>query len=228
MFFNGIKTVAGISFVIFLDKRLEEAMGYISVSDAVEKTGKGQTTIYRLCRKHEHTRHVLREDKKFLIDEEFLCKHYSEQEPEHINNHEQEQAKPTEQGLMEALLEHLEDEKKYYRRLVERKDEQLERKDKIIANLQERQRELHHLLHQQTQLLDTSRQSPQDQEPAAAPADQPANPDRKQESKVSENPGKNDALNKQIRIVYAVLSFVMLLLILAIVYVDEIRAFVET
>jgi hypothetical protein len=203
-------------------------MGYISVSDAVERTGKGQTTIYRLCRKHEHTRHVLREDKKFLIDEEFLCKHYSEQGTEQAENNEQEQAKPAEQGLMEALVEHLEDEKKYYRRLVERKDEQLERKDKIIANLQERQRELHHLLHQQTQLLDTSRQSSQDQEQEAAPAAQATNPERKQASTASGNPGKNDALNKQIRIVYAVLSFVMLLLILAIVYVDEIRAFAES
>lgn len=210
-------------------------MKYISVSDAVEKTGKGQTTIYRLCRKHEHTRHVVRDDKKFLIDEDFLQQYYTvaaheepDGGPEQVagNNGAETLKKPDQgQGLMEALVDHLEDEKAYYRQLVERKDEQLERKDRIINNLQERQRELHHLLHHQTQLQDSaSRPEVRESESTQAAPHEPEENSLKEKRAWKRKAAQEaDFVSRQLQIVYAVLGFVMLLLILAIVYVEELR-----
>ncbi len=76
-------------------------MAYISVADAVERTGLGKTTIYRLCRKHEHTHYILREDKKFLIDENFLSNQYAEQNQ---NGAEDKQTDQPKQELIDAFI----------------------------------------------------------------------------------------------------------------------------
>ncbi len=188
-------------------------MAYISVNDAVERTGKGQTTIYRFCRKFEHTRHVKREDKKFLIDEEFLSKHLIEPEAEQTENGKQEEPK---QELIDIFIEELLNEKRYYRLLLDRKDEQLVRKDGIISSLQDRQKELHYLLNHQTQLLESARKP----EPESLSQDNSGavvEESKKEEAK----PGN---MMYQAQIVYAVLAAVALMLVLAIIFVDEIKA----
>lgn len=183
-------------------------MAYISVTDAVERTGKGQTTIYRFCRKYEHTRHIKREEKKFLIDEDLLLKHFSVVKQEQANHKD---SQPPKREMVDMFIEELQKELVYNRRHLERKDEQLARKDTIIANLQERQRELHHLLHHQTRLLENLRQpeepKPEAQEPPAAKAATAPSPSL-----------------SEIRLVYFVLACVGILLLLAIIFVDEIRA----
>ena len=183
-------------------------MAYISVTDAVERTGKGQTTIYRFCRKYEHTKHIKREEKKFLIDEELLSKHFSIQKQESSSPHEPLQPR---REMVDMFIEELQKELVYNRRQQEIKDEQLERKDTIIANLQERQRELHHLLHHQTRLLESSRQ----QEPEPEMETQPET--------------KRSAYTlSEIRLVYFVLACVGIILLLSIIYVEEIRAALES
>ena len=202
-------------------------MAYISVTDAVARTGKGQTTIYRLCRKHEHTKHVRREDKKFLIDEDFLAEHYAETENGQASNNE---AEPQRQELVDLFIQELLNEKRYYQQLLDRKDEQLARKDTMIINLQERQREIMDLLEHYSELLEITRQPPA---PAPVPSPEPAPVALSQpESFTEEHTSNQVAENAQpviyeARTVYTVLAFVILLLSLAIVFVDEIRGLVE-
>lgn len=195
-------------------------MAYISVTDAVARTGKGSTTIHRLCRKHEHTKFVKREENKFLIDEDFLIKHYSE-----ANNEQNKAENESQSELIDIYIEELLKEKAYYRKMLEAKDEQLVRQDRIISNLQERQRELHHLLHHQTQLLDGYRNPEPEDQPDAKP-----NPRKKtsssEEVKLQKTGAQYPPMD-QAKIVYAVLAAVGLLLLLAIIFVDEIRSLVE-
>ena len=49
---------------------------FVSVKEAVELTGKSQTTIYRLCKKRSHTRYVKKKDNKYFIDKEYLLATY--------------------------------------------------------------------------------------------------------------------------------------------------------
>ena len=187
-------------------------MAFISVADAVERTGKGSTTIYRLCRRHEHTHHVKREDNKFLIDEEFLSKHYQSSVGANGRDHSAEEPR---RELIDIFIEELLHEKNYYKQLLDRKDEQMERKDLMITRLQERQKELHYLLNHQSNLLDQFRKP----EPANPAPHSPHQEEKREELKV---PFVYEA-----KTVYTVLAMVMAALLLAVVFVDEIRAIVE-
>ena len=194
-------------------------MAYISVADAVERTGMGKTTIYRLCRKHEHTHYVLREDKKFLIDENFLSNQFGEQEPK--TSIASKPAEPK-QELIDTFIHELLKEKEYYRQMIDRKDEQLERNHKIVAALQERQRELYQLLHHQSRLLEEANSTVLDisRDEKAAPSV------AAEESSASPETLQAGPTRTEIKTVYAVLAFVALLLTFAIAYHDEIRALV--
>lgn len=197
-------------------------MAYISVNDAVERTGKGQTTIYRFCRKFEHTRHIKREDKKFLIDEEFLSKHLSSDDIEQTEASKQLQSKPE---LIDVFIEELLNEKRYFRLLLDRKDEQLERKDRMIASLQERQKELHYLLNHQTQLLESARKPEAEKETVHEEESEQENMFSYHEGFMPEE--KDKTLWYEARVVYTVLGAVAFILFLAIIFVDEIKAMLE-
>jgi hypothetical protein len=190
-------------------------MAYISVADAVERTGRGHTTIYRLCRKHEHTKYVMREDKKFLIDENFLSNHYTEQEQSEA---EASQATEPKQELVDAFINELLKEKEHYRLLIDRQDEQLARKDTLIAGLQERHRELYQLLRHQTRLLEEANKTVQDARLSA--------PVFQEEDSTTQEKEKQGPTTAEINTVYAVLAFVVFLLSLAIAYHDELRTLV--
>ncbi|WP_152425160.1 hypothetical protein [Nafulsella turpanensis] len=190
-------------------------MAYISVADAVERTGKGSTTIYRLCRKHEHTKHVMREDKKFLIDEDFLSQHYespaSDAEGDRLPGESRRE-------LVDIFIEELLHEKNYYRQLLDRKDEQMERKDQMIVRLQERQKELHYLLNHQSNLLDQLRK------PAESAPEPPAS---SQENSNREGMDEQLPFIYEAKTIYTILAAVGAVLLLAIIFVDEIRTLVE-
>ena len=51
---------------------------FVSVLEAVELTGMSQTTIYRLCKKRNHTEYVKKDDNKYFIDKEYLLATYPE------------------------------------------------------------------------------------------------------------------------------------------------------
>jgi hypothetical protein len=190
-------------------------MAYISVADAVERTGRGHTTIYRLCRKHEHTKYVMREDKKFLIDENFLSNHYTEQEQSET---EASQATEPKQELVDAFINELLKEKEHYRLLIDHQNEQLARKDTVIAGLQERHRELYQLLYHQTRLLEEANKTAQDARDSV-----PVLQEQDSTTRGKVKPGPTTA---EISTVYAVLAFVALLLTFAIAFHEELRIFV--
>ncbi len=107
----------------------------------------------------------------------------------------------------------------YYRQLLDRKDEQLERNDKLIAGLQERHRDLYQLLHHQTRLLEEAQKT----------AHEVKNSDfelHREENipQIAENPGPT---RQEIQTVYAVLAAVAFLLTLAIAFHEEIRSLVN-
>jgi len=49
---------------------------FISVKEAIELTGKSQTTIYRLCKKRIRTDYIKVEGSQYLIDKDFLLETY--------------------------------------------------------------------------------------------------------------------------------------------------------
>jgi len=49
---------------------------FISVKEAVELTGKSQTTIYRLCKKRIRTEYIKVKDSQYLIEKDFLLETY--------------------------------------------------------------------------------------------------------------------------------------------------------
>lgn len=195
-------------------------MAYISVADAVERTGRGHTTIYRLCRKHEHTKYIMREDKKFLIDENFLSNHYAEQE-----SNGAEDASPAEpkQELVDAFIHELLKEKEFYKTVIDRKDDQLKRNDQLISSLQDRQRELSQLLYNHTRLLEEANKAVLE---AAREENKHFSPIHQQEEVPSQATGKEGPTTDEIKTVYAVLGLVALLLTLAIAFHEELRGLV--
>jgi len=55
---------------------------FISVKEAVEQTGKSQTTIYRLCKKRIRTEYVKVEGSQYLIDKDYLLETYPPEKDE--------------------------------------------------------------------------------------------------------------------------------------------------
>ncbi len=49
---------------------------FLTVQEAIDLSGKSQTTIHRLCQKHEGSKFIRKERNKYLIDKEFLTEKY--------------------------------------------------------------------------------------------------------------------------------------------------------
>lgn len=196
-------------------------MAYISVSDAVEKTGRGHTTIYRLCRRFERTSHIKREDRKFLIDEDFLTEQFSDLQNESASAPDPANEDPK-QELVDMFIQELQNEKEYYRHLLERKDEQLLKKDEIILKLQDRQGDLYQLLHHHTRLLEKLKNTEKE---AINVTDVKPEPHPEPEEK--ENTSAGEVNIYEAKVVYAVLAAVGFMLLLAVLFADELRALSE-
>lgn len=196
-------------------------MAYISVSDAVEKTGRGHTTIYRLCRRFERTSHIKREDRKFLIDEDFLTEQFADLQNETTSAQDSADENPK-QELVDMFIQELQNEKEYYRHLLERKDEQLLKKDEIILKLQDRQSDLYQLLHHHTRLLEKLK-NPETE--AINVTDVKSEPHPEPEENKNESAGGVNVY--QAKVVYAVLAAVGFILLLAVLFADELRALSE-
>lgn len=161
----------------------------------------------------------MREDKKFLIDENFLSNHYSEQEP---NGAEDTATAEPKQELVDAFIQELLKEKEFYKTVIERKDEQLKRNDQLIAGLQDRQRELTQLLYSHTRLLEEANkevlEAAREQRHTTFPL--------QQEEVTPKATAKAGPTTKEIKAVYAVLGLIALLLTLAIAFHEELRGMV--
>ena len=55
---------------------------YLTVKEAIELSGKSQTTIHRLCQKNEDSKYVKKEGNKYLIDKKFLTEKYPPEKTE--------------------------------------------------------------------------------------------------------------------------------------------------
>jgi predicted RNase H-like nuclease (RuvC/YqgF family) len=49
---------------------------FLTVKEAIDISGKSQTTIHRLCQKYEGTKYVQKENNKYLVDKDFLLDKY--------------------------------------------------------------------------------------------------------------------------------------------------------
>lgn len=49
---------------------------FLTVQEAIDISGKSQTTIHRLCQKHDGTKFIRKERNKYLIDKDFLLEKY--------------------------------------------------------------------------------------------------------------------------------------------------------
>ena len=49
---------------------------FLTVKEAVDISGKSQTTIHRLCQKYEKTKNIRKENNKYLVDKDFLQDKY--------------------------------------------------------------------------------------------------------------------------------------------------------
>lgn len=49
---------------------------YLTVKEAIDISGKSQTTIHRLCQKHDGSKYIKKENNKYLIDKDFLLDKY--------------------------------------------------------------------------------------------------------------------------------------------------------
>lgn len=49
---------------------------FLTVQEAIDLSGKSQTTIHRLCQKHDGSKYIRKERNKYLIDKDFLLDKY--------------------------------------------------------------------------------------------------------------------------------------------------------
>lgn len=222
---------------------------FLTVAEAVKLTGKNQSTITRFANKHADTEHVKKENNAWLIDKNLLLFYYDaphsahnasepvaapepapvpeptvpKDEPKQAptaqekaddearredliirtlkaqNSHYMNLFKSAAENSDKKVIENLEDQVRHLKH-------QLDKKDIQIANFQERTRELHHLLNNQAKLLEGIKEA-QQQAPAT----------RQQQ-------GSNKASTSSNTLVWVALAAVAVLLLLAILFVDELRA----
>jgi len=55
---------------------------YLTVKEAIDISGKSQTTIHRLCQKNEDSKYIKKEGNKYLIDKSFLLEKYPSEKAE--------------------------------------------------------------------------------------------------------------------------------------------------
>jgi hypothetical protein len=78
---------------------------FVSVKEAVELTGKSQTTIYRLCKKRSHTRYVKKKDNKYFIDKAYLLATYPAVNENIMENKQNEEPVKNLQNSPDDLIE---------------------------------------------------------------------------------------------------------------------------
>lgn len=96
---------------------------YISILEAAEKTGRSQSTITRVARQYRGTKHVKKDGKRYLVSEEIITQLFSN----YSNDY-------SETNQMTSLI-------KAKNETINLLKNQLEKKDLIIGNLIERNRE---------------------------------------------------------------------------------------
>jgi hypothetical protein len=127
---------------------------FLTLQQAAQMTGKSLPTITRLARNNQHTNHVKKQGKKYLVSMELISQNYSvtNHNDELTNHDESPGTKPPPQGeadniknetitLLKDLLKQKNEELNQKNRELERKDVQIQRKDDQIDSLTERIRE---------------------------------------------------------------------------------------
>lgn len=81
---------------------------YLTVKEAIDLSGKSQTTIHRLCQKFDDSKYIKKEGNKYLIDKDFLMQKYPSENNTDENNPEDFESKDLinsdkEQQLIQSL-----------------------------------------------------------------------------------------------------------------------------
>ena len=53
---------------------------YLTVKEAIDLSGKSQTTIHRLCQNYDDSKYIKKEGNKYLVDKDFLMQKYPQNE----------------------------------------------------------------------------------------------------------------------------------------------------
>lgn len=128
---------------------------FISISEAVELTGKSQSTITRLLRRHQGSEHVRKEGKAYVVNKDWLLTQPDYSLTNHVTSHDYKQQSPRiepetakeevkpqpvtshdyshkrEVELLEAMLEIMEEQ-------VKKKDQEVKAKEEQIKGERER------------------------------------------------------------------------------------------
>jgi hypothetical protein len=82
---------------------------YLTVKEAIDLSGKSQTTIHRLCQKFDDSKFIKKEGNKYLIDKDFLMQKYPTENDmdDTENNYESKDLinSDKEQNLIKSLTE---------------------------------------------------------------------------------------------------------------------------
>jgi hypothetical protein len=82
---------------------------YLTVKEAIDLSGKSQTTIHRLCQKFDDSKFIKKEGNKYLIDKDFLMQKYPTEDDmnDTDNNYESKDLinSDKEQNLIKSLTE---------------------------------------------------------------------------------------------------------------------------
>lgn len=78
---------------------------YLTVKEAIDLSGKSQTTIHRLCQKYDDSKHIKKEGNKYLIDKDFLMQQYPQEEENNIQESKDLISSDKEQSLIQSLTE---------------------------------------------------------------------------------------------------------------------------
>ncbi len=78
---------------------------YLTVKEAIDLSGKSQTTIHRLCQKHDDSKYIKKEGNKYLIDKDFLLQQYPADEEINLLESKDLINSDKEQELIQSLTE---------------------------------------------------------------------------------------------------------------------------
>lgn len=120
-------------------------MNFLTVQEAIELTGRSQSTISRYCRKYADTKHIKRVGKEYRLDKTHLISQFG------LNNQNTHETKDY------SIVEQLKDENSYLRERLEEVQTIIREQNMVIT-------------YQTKQLQDRNSQ----QQPKATPEQQPA------------------------------------------------------
>ncbi len=116
---------------------------FLTVQEAIDLSGKSQTTIHRLCQKYDGSRQIRKERNKYLIDKDFLLEKYPPENKEAVET--ENFSAQTDEKLLQELNEKNERIVELSKKATELQEE-LKSKEARISELEDDLFDLQHEL----------------------------------------------------------------------------------